>query len=266
MRAHFRLCAAFEGNTVNVSKLLWVNISGMFKKKLYYRKLWIRAMKVREPSRVRLIAFRRYVKLISLMSKSSRILDVSCGSGIIARMLESEGHKNLVGIDLVNRFKRGQNTSFIVAENTHLPFQRKSFDVIFARKFVSTPDLEESLKEFYEILKDRGTLAVEIVNVKRLKSRIYESLGLTPTYPPTVLYFPYLHLAPFKKILCQENFVVLRIEGDHVRIPLISHLISFFRLDILQRILGQLSPTLCLHLFAISKKQTAAHRRIAHAN
>jgi len=194
------------------------------------------------------------------MSKSSPIiLDVGCGSGTITHMLESEDHKNLVGIDLVNRFKRGQNISFIVAENTHLPLRRKSFDVIFARKFVSIPDLEESLKEFYELLKDHGILVIEIVNVKRLKSRIFESLGLTPTYPRNVLYFPHLHLEPFKKILYQKNFVILRIEGDNVLIPLIGNLISFFRLDILQRVLGQLSPTLCLHLFAICKKQTVAH-------
>jgi len=230
----------------------------MFTKKLYYIKLWTRRLELREPSRVRLITLRRYAKLISSMSKpSSTILDVGCGSGTIARMLESEGFKNLVGIDLVNRFKHGQNISFIVAENTHLPFRKKSFDMIFARKFVSIPDLEEGLKEFYEILKDHGMLVIEIVNAKRLKSRIYESLGLTPTYPRTVLYFPHLHLAPFKKILCKENFVVLRIEGDHVLIPIIGNLISFFRLGILQRVLGELSPTLCLHLFAICKKQTA---------
>ena len=230
----------------------------MLKKKSYYIKLW-KQLKVREPSRVRLATFSGYVKLVSSMCKpSSFILDVGCTFGAISHLLESEGYKNLVGIDLLNRFNRGQNISFIVAENTHLPFRRKSFDVIFARKFVSIPDLEESLMEFYENLKDDGILVIEVPNVKRLKSRIYEALGLTPTYPRNVLYFPHLHLEPFKKILCQKNFIVLRIEGDHIFIPLIGNLFSLFRLDILLRILGQLSPTLCLHLFGICKRQVAA--------
>jgi len=233
------------------------NVEDLFAKKLYYIQRWKR-QNVLDPSRLRLITFHRYARLISSMSKpSSRILDVGCDSGIFARMLESEGQKNLVGAELANRFKRVQNVSYVVAENTHFPFRRKSFDVIFARKFVSVQDVEGSLKVFHEILKDDGKLFIEVPNVKRLKSRIYEALGLTPPYPPK--YFPHLHLTPFKKILYDTKFRPLKIEGDHVSIPLIGNILSLLRLDKLQKVLGQSKPTLCLHLLGICKKQLAAH-------
>ncbi len=233
------------------------SLEGLFAKKLYYIRRWKR-QNVLDPSRVRLITFRRYARLLSSMSKPSfLILDFGCDSGVFARMLESEGQKNLVGVELASRFKRGQNISFIVAESTHFPFRRKAFDMIFARKFVSIQDVKESLRTFHEILKDDGKLFIEVPNVKRLKSRIYEALGLTPPYPPK--YFPHLHMAPFKKILQDAEFCPLRIEGDHVSIPLIGNILSLLRLDKLQKVLGQSSPTLCLHLLSICRKQLIAH-------
>jgi len=138
----------------------------MFEEKLYYRKLW-RSQRIREPSRARLLTFSRYAKIISSLSEpSSFILDVGCDSGIFARMLESGGHYNLVGIDLANRFKHSSNISFVVAENTHLPFRAKSFDAIFARKFASIPDTSESLGELSKILKADGKLLIEVKNVQ----------------------------------------------------------------------------------------------------
>ncbi|UCE96782.1 MAG: class I SAM-dependent methyltransferase [Candidatus Bathyarchaeota archaeon] len=229
----------------------------MFTKKLYYIKRW-RQQRAREPTRSRVITFRGYARLIlSMVESSSLILDVGCDSGVMARMLESEGEKNLVGIELVNRFKHGKDISFLLAENTHLPFRRKAFDLIFARKFVSIRDTKESLNEFHEILKDEGKLIIEVPNVQRLKSRIYTSLGLTPLYPQK--YFPHLHLASFKKILYQRNFKILRIEGDYIFIPLIGRLLSYFRLDLLTKFLGQFKPTLCMHLFGVCEKRAREH-------
>ncbi len=247
---------AFEDNAAQsdctISKMSHESSKEMFSKKLYYRKLW-RHQKVLEPSRARLITFSEYARIISSLSEpSSFVLDVGCDSGIFARMLESKGHCNLVGIDLANRFKRRPNISFVVAENTHLPFRTESFNVIFARKFASISDTAESLGEFHKILKDDGKLIIEVPNVKRLKSRIYRALGLTPPYPPK--YFPHLYLTPFKKILCEKNFKILRINGDYIFIPLIGNLISLFRFEGLERALGKLKPTLCLHLLAICKK------------
>lgn len=167
-------------------------------------------------------------------------------------MLESRGHHNLVGIDLANRFKPSSNISYVVAENTHLPFSTNSFNVIFARKFASISDTVESLGEFYRILKDDGKLVVEVPNVRRLKSRIYRALGLTPPYPPK--YFPHLHMVPFKRILREKNFKILKVEGDYVFIPLAGNLISTLRLEVLERAIGQAKPNLCLHLFAICRK------------
>jgi ubiquinone/menaquinone biosynthesis C-methylase UbiE len=228
-------------------------VNDIFAKKLYYVHRW-RQQEVRSPSRVRLNTFHRYARLISAMSKPSAvILDVGCDSGILSRMLESEGMENLIGVELVNRFKHEQKISFVVCENTRLPFRRKSIDVIFARKFVSVQDVEGSLNTFHEVLKDEGRLFIEVPNVKRLKSRLYEALGLTPPYPPK--YFPPLHLASFRKILHDTRFSLLKVEGDHVFVPLLGNLLHLFKLDKLENVLGLWKPTLCLHLLGICKKQ-----------
>jgi SAM-dependent methyltransferase len=159
----------------------------IFKKKRYYRRLW-KQTKIGEPSRDRLTTLRELARDISAFSKSSSlILEVGCGSGTVLRMLESKGHKNLIGIELVNTFLRGQNTSFIVAETMHLPFRPDSLDIIIARRFVSISDVRKSLEEFYNILKNDGKLVIDVSNVKSLKSRVNNLLGL-PAYPEK--YYP----------------------------------------------------------------------------
>jgi SAM-dependent methyltransferase len=184
---------------------------------------------------------------------SSLILDVGCDSGLVAQMLESKGFRNLAGIDLANRFTHSLNISYSVAENTNLPFRSGTFDVIFARKFASMSDAALSLTEFHRILKDDGKLIIEVPNVKRLKSRLYRALSLTPPYPPK--YFPHLHMTPFKRMLCEKNFSILEVKGDYVFIPMIGNVISALKLNRLERILGRMKPTLCLHLAAICKKR-----------
>ncbi|HKZ94596.1 MAG TPA: class I SAM-dependent methyltransferase [Candidatus Bathyarchaeia archaeon] len=225
----------------------------MLDKKIYYQNLW-RRQRILEPSRGRLLTFKEYVRLISSFSKpSSLILDAGCGSGVIAGTLASSGYNNLVGIDLVNRFKREKGISFVVADNTCLPFRPESFDTIFARKFVSVQDMTRGLGEFHKSLKDDGKLLVEVPNVKRLKSRIYESLGLTPKYPHK--YFPHMHMMLFTTILQKCNYIVMKVKGDYVFIPLVASLVSALKLDRLERELGRLVPSLCLHLFAICRKR-----------
>ena len=225
----------------------------IFDKKLYYIRLW-KHTGISEPSRDRLPKLREYARLISSFSKSSSlILEVGCGPGTVLRMLESKGCKNLIGIEPVNTFRREQNISFIVAETTHLPLRPDSIDIIFARRFVSVSDVRKSLEEFYNILKNYGKLVIDVVNVEMLKFRIYNLLGLTFSYPAK--YYPRLHLALLKKILYESNFDVLRTGGDFVLVPLIGNLISLLRLEILQRAMGQLWPTLCVHISAVCRRR-----------
>jgi len=230
----------------------------IFSKKLYYRRWW-KGRKYGGPSRDRLFVLGEYARLVSSFSKSSSfILDAGCGSGAVLRMLRSRGCKNLIGIDLANTvdrstFPRDQNVSFIVAETTHLPLRPESLDIIFARKFVSVSDVRRSLGEFYSVLKNDGKLVIDVPNVKRLKSRIYNLLGLTPPYPAK--YFPRLHMAWIKRILDERNFTILQTKGDYVSIPFFGNLISRFKLGILQRALGHLRPDLCLHISAVCSKR-----------
>ncbi len=224
----------------------------MYQKKLYYRRLWKR-QKLRQPMPARLKTFADYVSLVASLSKSSSfILDVGCDSGIVARMLEAKGYNNLIGVDLANRFNHAPRVSYIVAENTHLPFRADVFDAIFARKFVSIPDTERSLDELSRVLKSDARLVVEVPNVDRLKSRILKLLGMTPKYAHK--YFPHLTLGKFKTILRQSHFDVLQTRGDYVFIPIIGNILSRPKLDTVQRALGQARFTLCLHIYAVCRK------------
>ncbi len=231
----------------------------MFQRKLYYRRLW-KKQKLHQPMPSRLRTFEDYVRLVASLSEpSSLVLDVGCDSGIVARMLEAKGYHNLVGIDLANRFTHTSKISYVVAENTHLPFRNGVFDAIFARKFVSIPDTQRTLGELNRISRKDAKLVVEVPNVDRLKSRIYRLLGMTPNYAHK--YFPHLTLSKFKDLLRGSQFDVLQARGDYVYIPIIGNILSRPRLEIVQRALGRARSTLCLHIYAVCGKSSSNQGR-----
>lgn len=99
--------------------------------------------------------------------KKLDILDVGTGSGYMALILASAGHK-VTGVDLCDnmiasaialRDKLGLNANFLVSDAQILSFADNSFDVLITRNLTWTlPDLKKAYNEWYRVLKPEGIL------------------------------------------------------------------------------------------------------------
>jgi len=113
-------------------------------------------------------------------SKRSKILDVACGFGRIAKFLEKE-YKNVAGIDNSNKMlniakKKCEKTKFYQGDVEKLPFIKSSFDFITCFRFIMNfrkPIRINMLKEINRVLKKEGLL---ICNLHR------NSLGFRGIY------------------------------------------------------------------------------------
>lgn len=100
-------------------------------------------------------------------NKELNILDIGTGSGFLAILMASLGHR-VTGIDLsssmIESAKKlsealGYNIDFKVMDAENLDFQNESFDVVMSRNLTWTlPNVENAYKEWYRILKPHGML------------------------------------------------------------------------------------------------------------
>jgi ubiquinone/menaquinone biosynthesis C-methylase UbiE len=125
-----------------------------------------------------------------------RILDVACGTGLLAARIRREiSDARVVGVD----FSRGMLAQAAAHERIvalaqgsalDLPFRDASFDaVVSTEAFHWFPDQSRALAEFLRVLTPRGRLLVSLVNppleaMSRAGSRLSRLLG-EPAHWPT---------------------------------------------------------------------------------
>ena len=112
------------------------------------------------------------------LSPSSRVLDVSCGEALIARMIQAEySEASVVGIDVVD-YRRTYFQAFLLYDGRRLPFRDRCFDLTLV-SFVlhHVPPAE------------RDALVDEIMRVTRRYLVVFED---TPTNALD-RFFSYLH-------------------------------------------------------------------------
>ncbi|RQH10708.1 methyltransferase domain-containing protein [Bradyrhizobium sp. RP6] len=95
--------------------------------------------------------------------RGDSMLDVACGTGVVARLAQQRGHAGrIVGIDLnkamlaVARAKSG-SVEWIEGSALDLPFDARSFDVVLCQLGLQFfPDRSLALREMVRVLKPRG--------------------------------------------------------------------------------------------------------------
>lgn len=107
---------------------------------------------------------------ISALPRTSRILDVGCGSGIDLSAYSKMGFTNICGIDPSSKFieeaKKVLEESADLKEGTFecIPYEDGSFDVVTSRFALHySKDIEKSLKEVGRVLKS-GEKFITIVS------------------------------------------------------------------------------------------------------
>jgi len=102
-------------------------------------------------------------------ANGENVLDVACGTGVVARLLDERGHAGrLVGIDLntamlsVARTK-SRKIEWIEGSALDLPFRGHSFDVVLCQLGLQFfPDRPRALGEMVRVLKPGGRAGISV--------------------------------------------------------------------------------------------------------
>ncbi len=115
---------------------------------------------------------RHYVELVIHHAPSqSKILDVGCGNGISARLL-NQADFDVVGTDISPLFLeealRWENPRlhYRVCDVMELPFESESFDVICSNELIEhLPDVETALTEMMRVVRKGGRIVISGPNL-----------------------------------------------------------------------------------------------------
>ena len=131
------------------------------------------------------VYLRHYVELVIRHAPpNSKILDLGCGNGISARLL-NEANFDVVGTDISPLFlKEAQEwvnpkLQYHVCDVMELPFESESFDVICSNELIEhLPDVETALTEMIRITRKGGRIVLSGPNLCSPLIPIFDWLSL----------------------------------------------------------------------------------------
>jgi len=114
------------------------------------------------------------------------ILDIGCGDGTLSlEVLKKTKCNKLIGIDIseekIERTKKlkKDKLEFLVANVSKLPFNNESFDSIFCNiAFHLFEDKKKALEEIYRVLKQKGEVIINYIEIKSDVLKNLESILL----------------------------------------------------------------------------------------
>ncbi len=118
------------------------------------------------------VYLRHYVELVTRFARlDSKILDLGCGNGISARVLNQTGF-DVVGTDISPLFleeaRNWENPKlrYEVCDVLELPFDNDSFDVICSNELIEhLPDVETALTEMIRVVRKDGKIVLSGPNL-----------------------------------------------------------------------------------------------------
>jgi methionine biosynthesis protein MetW len=207
--------------------------------------------------------FSRFSTIVSLVGSDKRILDVGCGEGFLAKLLEKKGN-NVVGIDISERVielarKDGVNAIKCNVEDGELPFHDR-FDVIILSEvlehLISPVGVIQKLKKH---LNQNGYFLLTFPNIAFYEYRLQLLFG---RFPRQYVYdsrehLHYWSLPDFMDFVASCGLVCNTIKPV-LAFPLHS---IVFKIKPLALMLEKLSRLLLPNLFGIQIIVKASHKR-----
>jgi len=185
---------------------------------------------------------RRLRAVIEVISPKpgERTLDIGCGAGTFAYQCAASDALS-VGIDysfesiktataLCARYGVGDNTMFVVADGTAIPFKSFYFDKVVAADFIehiSDEDKDKMLWEIKRVLKSEGIAVIFTPNKIREKIggmywKIRHAL-FGDKVPTTKLHFGLITKNGFEK-LCRKRGLIFRLFYEDITRPYLAKL------------------------------------------
>jgi ubiquinone/menaquinone biosynthesis C-methylase UbiE len=126
---------------------------------------------------------RAILRSLDSVTTGSTILDVGCGTGLLAeKLLKSSPDVSVVGVDLApgmihhaeQRCERfGERAKFMVGDSEHLPFADRTFDAVTcSHSFHHYPNQPAVVAEFSRVLKSKGVLLLADANTDCLWGKV----------------------------------------------------------------------------------------------
>lgn len=136
------------------------------------------------------VYLRHYVELVIRHARpSSKILDLGCGNGISARLL-NQADFDVVGTDISPLFleeaRKWENPRlrYHVCDVLELPFESGSFDVISSNELIEhLPDVETALTEMVRVIRKGGRIVLSGPNLCSPLIPVFDWLSLMSGKP-----------------------------------------------------------------------------------
>lgn len=121
--------------------------------------------------------------------KQSRLIDLGCGTGELLQALESNGFRNLNGLDLSSQMiaiasQKAASAKFHHASIEELPFDERSFDVVISNAAIQWCDTRRAASEMFRVLKDRGKILTNVFTGGTLRQ--WHEAFISSGYPSRV--------------------------------------------------------------------------------
>jgi 2-polyprenyl-3-methyl-5-hydroxy-6-metoxy-1,4-benzoquinol methylase len=156
------------------------------------------------------------VKRLLPDSKSRRVLDVGCGTGIVLQRLRQEGYENLYGADAlrecVERLQEAGFPSFLIDLNAAEPgLPDSEFDVILLLEVLEhLYDPGTALRCLRDRLDNDGLLIASVPNEYRLRKRISVLFGAEMADPMLVGgHIKFFSFHSFRRLIEEQGFTIL---------------------------------------------------------
>ena len=152
------------------------------------------------------------------LRKGSKILDIGCGTGHVARYLSKKGF-NVVGVDLSERMlvtakQKSPQSDFYLMDVREIKFKPQSYDAVLCLFVLNHVDHKEAKKvigKMSKILRKKGHLFIAVPEGEG------EEVVPEPLNPRHKMYFSYYQKEFLKKELEKNGLKLLGVEDRYLR-------------------------------------------------